>query len=249
MFHYKNITGAPITSLTGIVIIIIALASVLTGKSDWPGACAAITLGAGFAFAKDPGTNAKTGLCLILITGFVFMACNKKVVQNHSQSESRFLSHTDTVIRHDSINERITINPASTASETLPFWALTAQDSGVLKQPETAFNDGLKVNKKHQTGPYIAPKYTLIVSTRQGNAQLSVYKGDNQTIKADCKCDSSAIIERYKERFGFKTISIKDKQTETEQNSVSKTEGNLPLKIIIGLLIVAAFVFVAKKYL
>lgn len=46
---YKN----RITTSIGIIIILGAVVTVFTGKSDWVAAGAAITIGSGFLFSKD----------------------------------------------------------------------------------------------------------------------------------------------------------------------------------------------------
>lgn len=49
----KNIKTGWKTSLIGLAMIGGAIASVLTGKSDWPGAVIAIGMGIGLLFSPD----------------------------------------------------------------------------------------------------------------------------------------------------------------------------------------------------
>ena len=53
----KNITTGWKTSMIGLVMIGGAVASVLTGKSDWPGAVIAISMGVGLLFTPDTIIN------------------------------------------------------------------------------------------------------------------------------------------------------------------------------------------------
>lgn len=49
----KNITTGWKTSLVGLAMIGGAIWSVIAGKSDWPGAVVAITMGVGLLFSPD----------------------------------------------------------------------------------------------------------------------------------------------------------------------------------------------------
>lgn len=55
----KNITTGWKTSLIGLSIIGGAIWSVISGKSDWPGAVVAITMGIGLLFSPDTIINKK----------------------------------------------------------------------------------------------------------------------------------------------------------------------------------------------
>lgn len=53
-FHPRNITKAPLTTVVGLLLILAATASVLTGKTTWAEAVVVYPIALGLLTSRDP---------------------------------------------------------------------------------------------------------------------------------------------------------------------------------------------------
>jgi hypothetical protein len=123
MFKLKNITGSPITTLLGVLFVIVALYSVLISKTcDWGTATPIIGFGLALLHVKDPEVNAGGGAAVLLVLAMIAIgACKSHKATQAIAPIIQLVPVHDTVTTTVEAKHDTVYTPGETMTRWIPY--------------------------------------------------------------------------------------------------------------------------------